>query len=198
MASVKASGGEGNGYEYTGRAINGAALEVNAEGKISVPSTIEPEVRPGTKHEFEVAVDDTGGVEARRNATGTRKVTLTLQYIKSSGPLTAAAVIETLPIADTANTTFYGEASKALDAAINVADIAPTGGIPPYSYEVVGDNTAVGHLDISGTSGNNIKVQITVGDTPGAASGTAADRIVTVKVSDTGDAANSVDAKKCN
>ena len=165
---------------------------VNAEGKILTPTSFEPVVRPGTTFEFEVAVDDTGGVEARRNATGTRKVTLTLQYIKSSGPLTAAAVIEITSIADTANTIFYGEASKALTAPINVADIAPTGGIPPYKYAVEGDNAAAGHLGISGTSGNNIKVQITVGDTPGAASGTAADRIVTLKVSDTGDTANSV------
>ena len=193
VASVKASGGETGNYDYTGAALEGTGeLEVNAQGKILVPSTIEPVVRPGTTYKYEVSVDDTGGDDARRNATGTRKVTLTLQYIKSSGPLAAAAVIETSPIADTANTTFYGEASKALTTPINVADIAPTGGIPPYNYEVVGNNTAAGHLGISGTSGNNIKVQITVGDTPGAASGTAADRIVTVKVSDTGDTANSV------
>ena len=193
VASVKASGGETGNYDYTGAALEGTGeLEVNAQGKILVPSSIEPVVRPGTTYKYEVSVDDTGGDDARRNATGTRKVTLTLQYIKSSGPLAAAAVIETSPIADTANTTFYGEASKALTTPINVADIAPTGGIPPYNYEVEGDNTAAGHLGISGTSGNNIKVQITVGDTPGAASGTAADRIVTVKVSDTGDTANSV------
>ena len=193
VASVKAIGGETGNYDYTGAALEGTGeLEVNAQGKILVPSSIEPVVRPGTTYKYEVSVDDTGGDDARRNATGTRKVTLTLQYIKSSGPLQAAAVIETSPIADMANTTFYGEASKALTTPINVADIAPTGGIPPYNYEVEGDNTAAGHLGISGTSGNNIKVQITVGDTPGAASGTAADRIVTVKVSDTGDTANSV------
>ena len=193
VASVKASGGETGNYDYTGAALEGTGeLEVNAQGKILVPSSIEPVVRPGTTYKYEVSVDDTGGDDARRNATGTRKVTLTLQYIKSSGPLQAAAVIETSPIADTANTIFYGEASKALTTPINVADISPTGGIPPYNYEVVGNNTAAGHLGISGTSGNNIKVQITVGDTPGAASGTAADRIVTVKVSDTGDTANSV------
>ena len=191
VASLNVSGGtggeSGGGYEYTGRALESTgALAINNAGKISVPSTVEPAEFPGTTFKYEVAVNDTGGDAARRGATPERKVILTLQYIKTSGPLAAAAVLATPLFAD--NTIFYGAAGVALTAAINVAEIAPSGGIPnpSYNYEIVGNS----NLGISGTSGNNIQVQLKIGDTPGA--GAQAERAITVKVTDAGDPDNAV------
>ena len=86
VASVKASGGAGSPYSYTGAQTGGhaTALEVNAEGKISVPANFPAVVSPGTNFQLEVAVDDSGG---NAGVTTPAKVTLTLQYIKTSGPL---------------------------------------------------------------------------------------------------------------
>ena len=184
VASLNVSGGTG-GYTYTGTALESTgALAVNNAGKISVPSTVEPVVHPGTTFKYEVAVDDTG---ANADVTAEQKVILTLQYIKTSGPLAAAAVLATPPTAN--NTIFYGAKDVALLAPINVAEIAPSGGIPnpSYNYEIVGNS----NLGISGTSGNNIQVQLKIGDTPGT--GAAAERAITVKVTDAGDPDNDVD-----
>ena len=182
VASLNVSGGTG-GYTYTGNALESTgALAVNNAGKISVPSTVVPAEFPGTTFKYEVAVNDAG---TNAGVTAERKVILTLQYIKTSGPLAAAAVLATPLFAD--NTTFYGAAGVALTAAINVAEIAPSGGIPPYNYEIVGNNA---NLGISGATGNNVQVQLKINDTPGT--GAAAERAVTVKVTDTGDTANNV------
>ena len=184
VASLNVSGGTG-GYTYTGTALESTgALAVNNAGKISVPSTVEPVVHPGTTFKYEVAVDDTG---ANADVTAEQKVILTLQYIKTSGTLAAAAVLATPPTAN--NTIFYGAKDVALLAPINVAEIAPSGGIPnpSYNYEIVGNS----NLGISGTSGNNIQVQLKIGDTPGT--GAAAERAITVKVTDAGDPDNDVD-----
>ena len=188
VASLDVSGGTG-GYTYTGNAIEGSSLAVNASGKISVPSAVVPQESPGTTFKYEVTVNDAG---TNAGVTPARKVILTLQYIKTSGPLNAAAVLATPPIAN--NTIFYGAKDVALLAPINVAEIAPSGGIPPYNYEIVEDSGNPANLGISGATGNNIQVRLTTGDTPGA--GAAAERFVTVKVTDTGDTANDIDPEE--
>ena len=183
VASVKTSGGEGGAYSYTGKALNNTTpLVVSTLGKISTPEDFQPVDRPGTMVVYEVAVNDTGGDETRRGATSERKVTLTLQYIKSAGTLVAEAVIANPAFADAAATTFYSEAGKTLTAPIDVARIAPTGGLPPYNYAVVGGQNA--DLGISRASGTDVQVQLKVDDTP-----SAADRVVTLEVSDSADLA---------
>ena len=188
VASLEVSGGEGGEYSYTGTALDGTpSLAVNEQGKISVPAGLQPQERPGTTLKYEVAVDDKEAGSAtdatRLSATSPQKVTLTLVYIKSAGPLAAEAVIANPAFADATATTFYSEANKALTAPINVAGIAPSGGLPPYKYAVVGGQNAA--LGISGASGNNVQVQLKVGDTPGGA-----DRVAVVEVFDSGDEAN--------
>ena len=190
VASLDVSGGTG-GYTYTGNAIEGSSLAVDNQGEISVPLAVVPQESPGTTFKYEVTVNDAG---TNAGVTPARKVILTLQYIKTSGPLNAAAVLATPPIAN--NTIFYGAKDVALLAPINVAEIAPSGGIPnpSYNYEIVEDSGNPANLGISGTSGNNIQVRLTTGDTPGA--GAAAERFVTVKVTDTGDTANGIDPQE--
>ena len=189
VATVKASGGEGDGYSYDGTALGGTPpLDLDASnGKISVPAGVVAVTTPGTNFQLEVTVNDTGGDDARRNATPPRKVTLTLQYIRTSGSLAVALDIETHAVADAANTTFYGAKDKELGSALNVATIRPSGGIPPYVFEVVG-NTVAANLGISGADNTRV-VQLRSGATPSAA-GAAARRLITMRVSDTGDVDN--------
>ena len=95
--------------------------------------------------------------------------------------------IETHAVADAANTTFYGAKGRELGSALNVATIRPSGGIPPYVFEVVG-NTVAANLDISGADNTRV-VRLKSAATPSAA-GAAARRLITMRVSDTGDVAN--------
>ena len=139
VATVKTSGGAGSPYSYTGRRLGGdntTLLVGSSNGEISVPAGFVVVTTPGTNFQLEVAVDDTG-----QGATTPAKVTLTLQYIKTSGPLTTTTEIATSPIADTAKTVFYHPKGESLAAALNVANIQPSGGIPPYLFEVQGDTT---------------------------------------------------------
>ena len=203
VASVKASGGEGTEYSYTGTRTGGddtALLLVTTAdsneiaNRIAVPAGFVAKVSPGTEFRFEVAVNDTGGNAARRGATPERKVTLTLQYIKTSGPLQAEAAYTTPDIADAANTTYYGAKGEALGAAVNVANIAPSGGIPNYSFAIEEDSSnpaANSELEISG-SGNTRVVRLKSGATPSAATSEARRRVITVRVTDTGDVGNSI------
>ena len=191
VATVKASGGEGDGYSYAGTRTGGhaTALEVNTDGEIFVPAGFEPVVSPGTEFRFEVAVDDTGGDAGRRGATPQRKVALTLQYIKTSGPLAAEAVYETPDVYDASATTFYQAKDVALTEALNVASIRPSGGIPDYSFAIEG-NADSSELEITG-SGNERVVRLKSGATPSAADAEARRRVITVRVTDTGDVGNS-------
>ena len=203
VASVKASGGEGTEYSYTGTRTGGddtALLLVTTAdsneiaNRIAVPAGFVAKVSPGTEFRFEVAVNDTGGNAARRGATPERKVILTLQYIKTSGPLQAEAAYTTPDIADAANTTYYGAKGEALGAAVNVANIAPSGGIPNYSFAIEEDSSnpaANSELEISG-SGNTRVVRLKSGATPSAATAEARRRVITVRVTDTGDVGNSI------
>ena len=204
VATVKASGGEGDGYSYAGTRADGDShqtpLEVNTDGEIFIPAGFEPLVSPGTKFEFEVAVDDTGGDATRRGATPQRKVILTVQYIKTSGPLMAEAVYETPNIYEASSTTFYGAKGVKLSSALNVASITPRGGIPNpnYNFEIQEDSSnpaANSELEISGT-GNERVVQLKGGEsgaTPSAETSEARRRVITVRVTDTGDVGNSID-----
>ena len=203
VATVKASGGEGDGYSYAGTRADGDShqtpLEVNTDGEIFIPAGFEPLVSPGTKFEFEVAVDDTGGDATRRGATPQRKVILTVQYIKTSGPLMAEAVYETPNIYEASSTTFYGAKGVKLSSALNVASITPRGGIPNpnYNFEIQEDSSnpaANSELEITG-SGNERVVQLKGGEsgaTPSAATSEARRRVITVRVTDTGDVGNSI------
>ena len=203
VASVKASGGEGTEYSYTGTRTGGddtALLLVTTAdsneiaNRIAVPAGFVAKVSPGTEFRFEVAVNDTGGNAARRGATPERKVILTLQYIKTSGPLQAEAAYTTPDIADAANTTYYGAKGEALGAAVNVANIAPSGGIPNYSFAIEEDSSnpaANSELEISG-SGNTRVVRLKSGATPSAETSEARRRVITVRVTDTGDVGNSI------
>ena len=203
VASVKASGGEGTEYSYTGTRTGGddtALLLVTTAdsneiaNRIAVPAGFVAKVSPGTEFRFEVAVNDTGGNAARRGATPERKVILTLQYIKTSGPLQAEAAYTTPDIADATNTTYYGAKGEALGAAVNVANIAPSGGIPNYSFAIEEDSSnpaANSELEISG-SGNTRVVRLKSGATPSAATSEARRRVITVRVTDTGDVGNSI------
>ena len=203
VASVKASGGEGTEYSYTGTRTGGdntALLLITTAdsneiaNRIAVPAGFVAKVSPGTEFRFEVAVNDTGGNAARRGATPERKVILTLQYIKTSGPLQAEAAYTTPDIADAANTTYYGAKGEALGAAVNVANIAPSGGIPNYSFAIEEDSSnpaANSELEISG-SGNTRVVRLKSGATPSAATSEARRRVITVRVTDTGDVGNSI------
>ena len=144
VATVKTSGGAGSPYSYTGRRLGGdntTLLVGSSNGEISVPAGFVVVTTPGTNFQLEVAVDDDG-----QGATTPAKVTLTLQYIKTSGPLTTTTEIATSPIADTAKTVFYHPKGESLAAALNVANIQPSGGIPPYIFEVQG-NTSRYRLD---------------------------------------------------
>ena len=87
VATVKASGGEGDDYSYDGTALgNTDPLDLDSsDGKISIPAGVVAVTTPGTNFQLEVTVNDTGGDDARRNATPPRKVTLTLQYIQDIG-----------------------------------------------------------------------------------------------------------------
>ena len=204
VATVKASGGEGDGYSYAGTRADGDShqtpLEVNTDGEIFIPAGFEPLVSPGTKFEFEVAVDDTGGDATRRGATPQRKVILTVQYIKTSGPLMAEAVYETPNIYEASSTTFYGAKGVKLSSALNVASITPRGGIPNpnYNFEIQEDSSnpaANSELEISGT-GNERVVRLkggASGATPSAETSEARRRVITVRVTDTGDVGNSID-----
>ena len=203
VATVKASGGEGDGYSYAGTRADGDShqtpLEVNTDGEIFIPAGFEPLVSPGTKFEFEVAVDDTGGDATRRGATPQRKVILTVQYIKTSGPLMAEAVYETPNIYEASSTTFYGAKGVKLSSALNVASITPRGGIPNpnYNFEIQEDSSnpaANSELEISGT-GNERVVRLkggASGATPSAETSEARRRVITVRVTDTGDVGNSI------
>ena len=184
VAKVTASGGAGTGFAYSGEAINGSTLlVVGNNGQISTPPNWEPLDRPGVTATLAVTVNDQGGSNAAGlTATGPQTVSLTLVYIKLAGTLVAEAVIANPAFADAAATTFYSEAGKTLTAPIDVARIAPTGGLPPYNYAVVGGQNA--DLGISRASGTDVQVQLKVDDTP-----SAADRVVTLEVSDSADLA---------
>ena len=198
VASVKASGGAGS-YTYTGTRTGGDNMALllvttaesnNIANQIAVPAGFVAKVSPGDNFQFEVAVDDTGN---NAGVTTPAKVTLTLQYIKTSGPLQAEAAYITPDIADAANTTYYGAKGEALGAAVNVANIAPSGGIPNYSFAIEEDSSnpaANSELEISG-SGNTRVVQLKSGATPSAATSEARRRVITVRVTDTGDVGNS-------
>ena len=199
VASVKASGGAGS-YTYTGTRTGGDNMALllvttaesnNIANQIAVPAGFVAKVSPGDNFQFEVAVDDTGN---NAGVTTPAKVTLTLQYIKTSGPLQAEAAYITPDIADAANTTYYGAKGEALGAAVNVANIAPSGGIPNYSFAIEEDSSnpaANSELEISG-SGNTRVVRLKSGATPSAATSEARRRMITVRVSDTGDVGNSI------
>ena len=203
VATVKASGGEGDGYSYAGTRADGDShqtpLEVNTDGEIFIPAGFEPLVSPGTKFEFEVAVDDTGGDATRRGATPQRKVILTVQYIKTSGPLMAEAVYATPNVSDASSTIFYGAKGVKLSNPLNVASITPRGGIPNpnYNFEIQEDSSnpaANSELEISGT-GNERVVRLkggASGATPSAETSEARRRVITVRVTDTGDVGNSI------
>ena len=198
VASVKASGGAGS-YTYTGTRTGGDNMALllvttaesnNIANQIAVPAGFVAKVSPGDNFQFEVAVDDTGN---NAGVTTPAKVTLTLQYIKTSGPLQAEAAYITPDIADAANTTYYGAKGEALGAAVNVANIAPSGGIPNYSFAIEEDSSnpaANSELEISG-SGNTRVVRLKSGATPSAATSEARRRVITVRVTDTGDVGNS-------
>ena len=201
VASVKASGGEGTEYSYTGTRTGGDSMALllvttadsnNIANRIAVPGGFEAAVSPGTNFQFEVAVDDTGGDQTRRGATSPAKVILTVQYIKTSGDLEAEAVYATPNIYEASSTTFYGAKDVALTEALNVASITPSGGIPNpnYTFAIEGnaDNT---DLEITG-SGNERVVRLKSGVTPSAATAEARRRMITVRVSDTGDVGNSI------
>ena len=190
VASVKASGGAGSPYSYTGTRTGGdntALLVDSSNGEISVPANFPAVVSPGTNFQFEVAVDDSG---SNAGVTAPAKVTLTLQYIKTSGPLAAEAVYTTPNIYDATNTTYYGAKDVALAAAVNVANISPSGAIPPYNFAIEG-NADSSELEISG-SGNTRVVRLKSGATPSAAAVEARRRMITVRVTDTGDVGNSI------
>ena len=199
VASVKASGGAGS-YTYTGTRTGGDNMALllvttaesnNIANQIAVPAGFVAKVSPGDNFQFEVAVDDTGN---NAGVTTPAKVTLTLQYIKTSGPLQAEAAYTTPDIADAANTTYYGAKGEALGAAVNVANIAPSGGIPNYSFAIEEDSSnpaANSELEISG-SGNTRVVRLKSGATPSAATSEARRRVITVRVTDTGDVGNSI------
>ena len=191
VASVKASGGAGSPYSYTGTRTGGdntALLVDSSNGEISVPANFPAVVSPGTNFQFEVAVDDSG---SNAGVTAPAKVTLTLQYIKTSGPLAAEAVYTTPNIYDATNTTYYGAKDVALAAAVNVANISPSGAIPPYNFAIEG-NADSSELEISG-SGNTRVVRLKSGATPSAATSEDRRRMITVRVTDTGDVGNSID-----
>ena len=190
VATVEASGGAGSPYTYTGTALESTSpLDLDSSnGKISIPAGVVAEEFPGTNYQLEVAVDDTG-----QGVTAPVKVTLTLQYIKTSGPLAAEAVYETPNIYEASSTTFYGAKDVALAEALNVASITPRGGIPNPNYlfaiEGNADNT---DLEITG-SGNERVVRLKSGTTPSAATSEARRRMITVRVRDAGDAGNSIE-----
>ena len=186
VATVEASGGAGSPYSYTGTRLGGdsTTLLVNDDGEISVPAGFVAKVSPGDNFQLEVAVDDSG-----QGATTPAKVTLTLQYIKTSGPLVAEAVYETPDVYDASATTFYQAKDVALTEALNVASIRPSGGIPDYSFAIEG-NADSSELEISGT-GNERVVRLKSGATPSAATAEARRRVITVRVTDTGDVGNS-------
>ena len=188
VATVEASGGAGSPYSYTGTRLGGdsTTLLVNDDGEISVPAGFVAKVSPGDNFQLEVAVDDSG-----QGATTPAKVTLTLQYIKTSGPLVAEAVYETPDVYDASATTFYQAKDVALTEALNVASIRPSGGIPDYSFAIEG-NADSSELEISGT-GNERVVRLKSGATPSAATAEARRRMITVRVTDTGDVGNSID-----
>ena len=202
VATVKASGGEGDGYSYAGTRTGGhaTALIVNTDGEIFIPAGFEPVESPGTEFRFEVAVDDTGGDARRRGATPQRKVILTVQYIKTSGPLMAEAVYATPDVYEASSTIFYGAKGVKLSNPLNVASITPSGGIPNpnYTFEIQEDSSnpaANSELEITG-SGNERVVQLKGGEsgaTPSAATSEARRRMITVRVTDTGDVGNSID-----
>ena len=201
VATVKTSGGEGDGYSYAGTRTGGhaTALIVNTDGEIFIPAGFEPVESPGTEFRFEVAVDDTGGDARRRGATPQRKVILTVQYIKTSGPLMAEAVYATPNVSDASSTIFYGAKGVKLSNPLNVASITPSGGIPNpnYTFEIQEDSSnpaANSELEITG-SGNERVVQLKGGEsgaTPSAATSEARRRVITVRVTDTGDVGNSI------
>ena len=201
VATVKTSGGEGDGYSYAGTRTGGhaTALIVNTDGEIFIPAGFEPVESPGTEFRFEVAVDDTGGDARRRGATPQRKVILTVQYIKTSGPLMAEAVYATPDVYEASSTTFYGAKGVKLSNPLNVASITPSGGIPNpnYTFEIQEDSSnpaANSELEITG-SGNERVVQLKGGEsgaTPSAATSEARRRMITVRVTDTGDVGNSI------
>ena len=187
VATVEASGGAGSPYSYTGTRLGGdsTTLLVNDDGEISVPAGFVAKVSPGDNFQLEVAVDDSG-----QGATTPAKVTLTLQYIKTSGPLVAEAVYETPDVYDASATTFYQAKDVALTEALNVASIRPSGGIPDYSFAIEG-NADSSELEITG-SGNERVVRLKSGATPSAATSEARRRMITVRVTDTGDVGNSI------
>ena len=77
---------------------------------------------------------------------------------------------------------------------MNVANIAPSGAIPPYNFAIEEDSSnpaANSELEISGT-GNTRAVQLKSGATPSAATSEARRRMITVRVTDTGDVGNSI------
>ena len=194
VATVTASGGEGGQYSYTGTRlttqVHATALIVDNDGKIFVPAGFTAVVSPGTNFQLQVAVDDTNpnSDATRRGATSPATVILTLQYIKTSGSLAVVTEIATSPIADTANAIFYHAKGASLSAPLNVANIQPSGGIPDYEFEIQG-NPAQTDLILSGTENTRL-VQLKKDAIPSAADSEARRRMITVRVSDTGDVAN--------
>ena len=79
VARVEASGGADGGLTYEG----GPELEVNANGEIAVPDSIEPVAGDGKTIIFAVTVVDSG---TNHQATPNPRFTLTLVYIKPDIP----------------------------------------------------------------------------------------------------------------
>ena len=187
VGKIKPSGGTGTGYTFN-KVPESGELEVASNGDVYIPASQTPlETGEGRQLSMVVTVGGSGG------ATGT-KVTLHVDYLAVLvfDPLTAKA--QTPQGADLtggdAGTFYRLTTDGTLNSALAVAKVAASGGRAPLKYERVGAEKGLRVRD----SGDNIG-EVYIWNGEAAAAGNAAERKITVKVSDSQSTAESVNVE---
>ena len=187
VGKIKPSGGTGTGYTFS-KVPGSGELEVASNGDVYIPASQTPlETGEGRQLSMVVTVGGSGG------ATGA-KVTLHVDYLAVLvfDPLTAKA--QTPQGADLtggdAGTFYRLTTDGTLNSALAVAKVAASGGRAPLKYERVGAENGLRVRD----SGDNIG-EVYIWNGEAAAAGNAAERKITVKVSDSQSTAESVNVE---
>ena len=155
VASVAAKGGVGN-YAYAGISVAGKTLHLDSAGVLYIPASVSPLQGEGRTMTFAVEVNDSGDDSA---LTGKARVQLTVTYtLGPRAPLSGRAVSLNDAPPTSPEHPYYIVEARAIDrpgdnhfrvsfkdslgtqmsAPAPLARVALSGGIPPYSYKLLG------------------------------------------------------------
>ena len=190
VGSVSVSGGVGGDYSYVASGVDTSQnLEVDADGNIRIPATLAPVAGDGLSITVNIAVDDDKDSAASdRDATSPANVRITVKYVELESPEIEArdkdgTAALTAPTGSNA-AVFYQLSGVALDASLAVAKVVGSKGKLPYAFAIVDENGQV-QANAKGLEVNSGTGDITlVSGESTTQTGTAADRVITVRLSD--------------